>query len=63
MMGLHMADVGQVFHSFGNLGSGRCKWWEGGRVWFVPGSRMVGKIDVGYGSEGVAVFVGLGYPF
>jgi hemolysin activation/secretion protein len=24
---------------------------------------VVGKVDVGYGSEGVAVFTGLNYPF
>jgi hypothetical protein len=25
--------------------------------------NIVGRIDVGYGKEGPAVFVGLGYPF
>jgi len=24
---------------------------------------VVGKVDIGYGSEGVAVFTGLNYPF
>jgi hypothetical protein len=25
--------------------------------------NIVGRIDVGFGDEGIAVFVGLGYPF
>jgi hypothetical protein len=25
--------------------------------------NIVGRMDIGWGSEGMAVFVGLGYPF
>jgi hypothetical protein len=35
----------------------------GGGIRFLAASQIVAKIDVGLGSEGVAVFTGLDYPF
>jgi hypothetical protein len=56
-------DVGRVFHNFSDLGSGRIQAVVGGGIRFLAASQIVAKIDVGIGSEGVAVFTGLDYPF
>jgi outer membrane protein assembly factor BamA len=56
-------DVGRVFHTFSDLGSGKIQAVVGGGIRFLASSQIVAKIDVGLGSEGVAVFTGLDYPF
>src|ERR671923_932232 len=55
-------DIGRVFHNFSDLGSGRIQAVVGGGIRFLAASQIVAKIDVGVGSEGVAVFTGLDYP-
>jgi outer membrane protein assembly factor BamA len=56
-------DIGRVFHNFSDLGSGKIQAVVGGGIRFLAASQIVAKIDVGLGSEGVAVFTGLDYPF
>jgi outer membrane protein assembly factor BamA len=56
-------DIGRVFHSFSDLGSGKIQAVIGGGIRFLAASQIVAKIDVGLGSEGVAIFTGLDYPF
>jgi outer membrane protein assembly factor BamA len=56
-------DVGRVFHNFSDLGSGKIQAVVGGGIRFLAASQIVAKIDVGLGSEGIAVFTGLDYPF
>ncbi|MBI3328593.1 MAG: BamA/TamA family outer membrane protein [Nitrospinae bacterium] len=57
------AEGGRVFRSFSNLESGKVQAVWGGGVRFVAASQIVAKIDVGIGSEGLAIFTGLDYPF
>jgi outer membrane protein assembly factor BamA len=56
-------DVGRVFRDFSDLGSGKIQAVVGGGIRFLAASQIVAKIDVGVGSEGVAIFTGLDYPF
>jgi outer membrane protein assembly factor BamA len=56
-------DVGRVFHNFSDLSSGKIQTVVGGGIRFLAASQIVAKIDVGLGSEGVAIFTGLDYPF
>jgi outer membrane protein assembly factor BamA len=56
-------EIGRVFHTYNDLGSGKVQAVWGGGVRFVAASQIVAKIDVGVGSEGVAIFTGLDYPF
>jgi surface antigen Omp85-like protein len=56
-------DVGRVFRNFSDLGSGKIQAVVGGGVRFLAASQIVAKIDVGVGSEGLAIFTGLDYPF
>lgn len=56
-------DIGRVFHNFKDLGSGKIQAVVGGGIRFLAASQIVAKIDVGVGSEGVAIFTGLDYPF
>lgn len=57
------AEAGRVFKSFSDLGSGKIQAVVGGGIRFLAASQIVAKIDVGVGSEGVAIFTGLDYPF
>ncbi len=57
------ADAGRVFRSFSDLGSGKIQAVIGGGIRFLAASQIVAKIDVGVGSEGLAIFTGLDYPF
>lgn len=57
------ADAGRVFHAYHKLTSGKLQAVWGAGVRFVAASQIVAKIDVGFGSEGVAIFTGLDYPF
>jgi outer membrane protein assembly factor BamA len=56
-------DAGRVFQSFSDLGSGKIQAVIGGGIRFLAASQIVAKIDVGVGSEGLAIFTGLDYPF
>jgi outer membrane protein assembly factor BamA len=56
-------DLGRVFKSFSDLGSGKIQAVIGGGIRFLAASQIVAKIDVGVGSEGLAIFTGLDYPF
>ena len=56
-------DVGRVFRNFSDLGSGKIQAVVGGGIRFLAASQIVAKIDVGVGSEGIAIFTGLDYPF
>jgi outer membrane protein assembly factor BamA len=57
------SDVGRVFRNFSDLGSGKIQAVVGGGIRFLAASQIVAKIDVGVGSEGIAIFTGLDYPF
>lgn len=57
------AEAGRVFKSFSDLGSGKIQAVIGGGIRFLAASQIVAKIDVGVGSEGLAIFTGLDYPF
>jgi outer membrane protein assembly factor BamA len=56
-------DIGRVFRNFSDLGSGKIQAVVGGGIRFLAASQIVAKIDVGLGSEGLAIFTGLDYPF
>ena len=57
------AEAGRVFKNFNDLGSGKIQAVVGGGIRFLAASQIVAKIDVGVGSEGMAIFTGLDYPF
>ncbi len=57
------AEAGRVFHTLNDLGSRKVQRVWGGGIRFVAASQIVAKIDVGIGSEGIAIFTGLDYPF
>jgi outer membrane protein assembly factor BamA len=57
------AEAGRVFHTFNDLGSGKVQTVVGGGIRFLAASQIVAKIDIGVGSEGMAIFTGLDYPF
>jgi outer membrane protein assembly factor BamA len=56
-------DIGRVFRNFSDLGSGKIQAVVGAGIRFLAASQIVAKIDVGMGSEGIAIFTGLDYPF
>ncbi len=56
-------DVGTVMSSLGGLKSGDFRFTPGFGVRAVVRPNIVGRLDIGFGGEGAAVFVGLGYPF
>jgi hypothetical protein len=56
-------DIGTVSGSLGTLLYESFKYNPGIGVRAVVRPNIVGRIDTGWGKEGVAVFVGLGYPF
>jgi hypothetical protein len=56
-------DTGKVFHSFANDVLDRLHVAGGFGFRAVASPFIVGYVDIGYGSEGAAVFSGLGYPF
>ncbi|HET6371530.1 MAG TPA: hypothetical protein VFG95_10050, partial [Nitrospiria bacterium] len=55
-------DVGQVFSDFRKIGE---------KIQINPGigfrgvvrPNVVGRIDLGFGREGITIFVGVGFPF
>jgi Omp85 superfamily domain len=56
-------DMGAVSGSLGTLKGNDFNVTPGFGVRAVVRPNIVGRIDTGWGKEGVAVFVGLGYPF
>lgn len=56
-------DVGQVMYSWRRIYWNDMLFNPGIGIRAVVRPNIVGRMDIGYGKEGVAVFVGLGYPF
>jgi outer membrane protein assembly factor BamA len=56
-------DIGQVFSSFRNFDHKDLEMVFGTGLRLVVRSQIVAKVDIGYGSEGSAIFAGLNYPF
>jgi outer membrane protein assembly factor BamA len=56
-------DFGSVMASLDRANPASFEFNPGIGVRVVVRPNIVGRIDVGYGKEGPAVFVGLGYPF
>ena len=56
-------DLGQVFHHTSTFPIQRLHTVAGVGFRAIARPSVVGYVDVGYGSEGVAVFTGLNYPF
>ena len=57
------AEAGRVFHTVTALSFRKVQTVAGVGVRLVVFSQLVAKIDVGFGSAGVAIFSGLDYPF
>ena len=57
------ADLGDVFHRWRDLQIGRTHKVAGVGFRGVASPFVVGYLDVGHGSEGIAVFTGINYPF
>ncbi|QWV95801.1 outer membrane protein assembly factor [Geomonas oryzisoli] len=56
-------DIGGVMDSLGDFKAGELKVNPGIGFRAVVRPNILGRIDVGWGKDGAAVFVGLGYPF
>ncbi|GFO53781.1 membrane protein [Geomonas sp. Red276] len=56
-------DIGSVMHSLVDATDKSFQFNKGVGLRMVVRPNIVGRIDVGVGREGPAVFVGLGYPF
>jgi outer membrane protein assembly factor BamA len=56
-------DIGRVFHELGASPLSRLHKVYGIGFRGVAAPFIVGFVDVGYGSEGAAVFTGVNYPF
>lgn len=56
-------DVGAVMASPGRIRGDSFRFTPGVGIRAVVRPNIVGRMDVGWGGEGAAVFVGLGYPF
>jgi outer membrane protein assembly factor BamA len=57
------AEAGRVFHTFTALGTRQTQTVVGAGIRLVVVPQIVAKIDAGVGSEGLAIFAGLHYPF
>jgi outer membrane protein assembly factor BamA len=57
------AEAGQVFHMWTELSTKHVQTVAGVGLRLVVTSKLVAKIDIGFGSEGRAIFTGLDYPF
>lgn len=55
--------AGTVFETPADIEFEELQWAVGGAVRIVARPQVVGSIDVGYGPEGVAVFMDIGYSF
>lgn len=56
-------DLGSVMKSLAEFKSGSFEFNPGLGVRAVVRPNLIGRVDVGWGNDGPAVFVGLGYPF
>ena len=56
-------EAGQVFHTLTELSTKNVQTVSGVGLRLVVTSKLVAKIDIGFGSEGIAIFTGLDYPF
>lgn len=56
-------DVGAVMGSLDSLSGHDFRFTPGIGIRAVVRPNIVGRMDIGFGGEGAAVFVGLGYPF
>jgi outer membrane protein assembly factor BamA len=56
-------DTGAVMKSLARISDDRFVFSPGVGIRAVVRPNIVGRMDIGWGSEGMAVFVGLGYPF
>ena len=56
-------DMGAVMESLADFDAGRLEFNPGVGFRAVIRPNIVGRIDVGFGRQGPAVFLGLGYPF
>ncbi len=56
-------DIGAVMRDLGQIRSKNLEFNPGIGIRGVVRPNVVGRIDIGVGREGAAVFVGLGYPF
>lgn len=56
-------DLGGVMESFDKLNSSNFEFNPGIGFRAIVRPNIVGRVDVGFGKDGLAVFVGLGYPF
>ena len=56
-------DIGTVVESILNTRSKNLQFNPGIGFRAIVRPNIVGRVDAGFGSEGVAIFVGLGYPF
>lgn len=61
--GAIFVDIGQVFPSFRTMDHRDFEVVVGGGVRMVVRSQIVAKVDIGFGSDGSAIFAGLHYPF
>ncbi len=56
-------DTGAVMKSLASIKGNSFQFSPGVGIRAVVRPNIVGRMDIGWGNEGVAVFVGLGYPF
>ena len=56
-------DAGAVMSALDRINGHDFKFTPGFGIRAVVRPNIVGRMDIGFGSEGTAVFVGLGYPF
>ena len=56
-------EAGQVFHTWNELRTKNIQTVSGVGLRLVVTSKLVAKIDIGFGREGRAIFTGLDYPF
>jgi len=56
-------DAGAVMHALDRIKGDNFHFSTGLGLRAVVRPNIVGRMDIGWGTEGVAVFVGLGYPF
>lgn len=61
--GVPFVDIGKVFSSLGAIPRGRLEVTPGLGFRALARPNVVGRMDIGVGREGAAIFVGLDYPF
>jgi outer membrane protein assembly factor BamA len=56
-------EAGQVFHTWTELSTKNVQAVSGVGLRLVVTAKLVAKVDIGFGREGIAIFTGLDYPF